>query len=208
MSNNNEAVKPGWRSTETWLTFAGTGLLGFVLERLVEILPELAKQPNTPAWLPGLITLALPTIALIMKWNTGKYVESRTQLKLGARANAPTTPSEAARVVGELKPLLAALLIGATLLAPSRALAQDEQTCAELLDAGVPATPRYLLPGTVVTEPTFALSPARMCLVAGELKDCAGGSPPLSVYALLAGGGVVVGAALAVATLAVAGRIK
>jgi hypothetical protein len=93
-------VKAGWKSTETWLMFAGFGLLGWVLERLVEILPVLATQPNIPPWVSAVIPIAMTGIAWVMKASAQKYLAARTELKL--QAGAPSTPAQAADQVNKL----------------------------------------------------------------------------------------------------------
>lgn len=94
-------VKAGWKSTETWLMFAGFGILGFVLERLTEILPVLAQQPNVPPWLAAVIPLAMTGIGWAMKWAASRYLQARTDLKLAA-SQPPPTPAAAADKVNSL----------------------------------------------------------------------------------------------------------
>lgn len=95
------AVKPGWKSTETWLAFAGFGLLGFVLERLTELLPVLVTQPGVPPYVTAVVPIAMTGIAWVLKWSASKYLQARTDLKLQAGA-PPATPSASAAEVNKL----------------------------------------------------------------------------------------------------------
>jgi hypothetical protein len=92
--------KAGWKSTETWLTFAGFGVLAFVLERLTELLPLLATQPGMPGWVVAIIPVAMAGIAWVMKAAGTKYLQARTELKLSA-SNPPATPSASAEIINK-----------------------------------------------------------------------------------------------------------
>lgn len=95
------AVKAGWKSTETWLMFAGFGLLGFVLERLSELLPVLATQPGVSPIITATVPIAMTGIAWAMKWAASRYLQARVDLKLQAGA-PPATPSASAAEVNKL----------------------------------------------------------------------------------------------------------
>jgi hypothetical protein len=87
--------------------------------------------------------------------------------------------------------------------------ASAEETCADLLDGGVPG-PAVLVPtGHVVESPAWLMPPARMCLVGQRLQACET-QPQLTPWpVVLAGGaGLVFGAAVVLVSLWATGHLK
>lgn len=80
---------------------------------------------------------------------------------------------------------LALVLVGGTARA---------QTCAELLDGGVPPPVVKVAPGDVVAAPGYLVPPARMCLIGQSLTPCEPSPAPVLVGVVV---GLLVGAGAA-----------
>lgn len=94
-------------------------------------------------------------------------------------------------------------------LALTGGVASAEETCAELLDAGVPGPAVRVEPGYLVETPAWLVPPARMCLVGQRLAECTTTPEPKAWPIVLATGlGVVGGAAVVLLTLWATGHLQ